>query len=62
MLYLNISLYYDVLIRDKFAQELLNDVTSKVTVREFKKIVEEYAVADWFNKKSKIAKMRTTIK
>lgn len=54
--------FYDALIRDKSAQELLNDETLKLIARELKDVVEEYASTDWSNKESTRAKMRTKIK
>ena len=54
--------FYDALIRDKSAQELLNDETLKLIARELKEVVEEYASTDWSNKESTRAKMRTKIK
>lgn len=54
--------FYDALIRDKSAQELLNDETLKLIARELKDVVEEYAATDWANKESTRAKMRTKIK
>ncbi len=54
--------FYDALIRDKSAQELLNDETLKLIARELKDVVEEYASTDWSNKESTKAKMRTKIK
>lgn len=54
--------FYDALIRDKSAQELMNDETLKLIARELKEIVEEWASTDWANKESTRAKMRTKIK
>ena len=54
--------FYDALIRDKSAKELLNDETLKLIARELKEVVEEYASTDWSNKESTRAKMRTKIK
>lgn len=54
--------FYDALIRDKSAQDLLNDETLKIIARELKEVVEEYATTDWANKQSTRAKMRTKIK
>lgn len=54
--------FYDALIRDKSAQELLNDETLKLIARELKDVVNEYASTDWSNKKSTRAKMRIKIK
>ena len=50
--------FYDALIRDKSAQELLNDETLKLIARELK----EYASTDWSNKEATKARMRTKIK
>ena len=54
--------FYDALIRDKSAQELLNDETLKLIARELKEVVEEYASTDWANKQATRARMRTKIK
>ena len=54
--------FYDALVRDKSAQELLNDETLKLIATELRGIVEEYASTDWANKESTRAKMRTKIK
>lgn len=54
--------FYDALIRDKSAQELLNDETLKLIAHELKDVVEEYALTDWSNKESTRARMRTNIK
>lgn len=54
--------FYDALIRDKSAQELLKDETLKLIATELRGIVEEYAKTDWANKESTRAKMRTKIK
>lgn len=54
--------FYDALIRDKSAKELLNDETLKLIAHELKEVVEEYALTDWSNKESTRAKMRTKIK
>lgn len=54
--------FYDALIRDKSAHDLLNDETLKLIARELKEVVEEYASTDWSNKESTRAKMRTKIK
>jgi len=54
--------FYDALVRDKSAHELLNDETLKLIARELKEVVEEYASTDWSNKESTRAKMRTKIK
>ncbi|MEA4162720.1 type I restriction endonuclease subunit R [Mycoplasma sp. 4404] len=54
--------FYDALIRDKSAKELLNDETLKLIARELKSLVEEYASTDWAHKESTRARMRTKIK
>lgn len=54
--------FYDALVRDKSAQDLLSDETLKLIARELKEVVEEYAQTDWSNKESTRAKMRTKIK
>ena len=54
--------FYDALIRDKSAKELLNDETLKLIAHELKDVVEEYALTDWPNKESTRARMRTNIK
>lgn len=54
--------FYDALVRDKSAQELLEDETLKLIAIESRAIVEEYAKTDWANKESTRAKMRTKIK
>ena len=54
--------FYDALIRDKSAQELLNDETLKLIAHELKEVVEEYALTDWSAKEATRARMRTKIK
>lgn len=54
--------FYDALIRDKSAKELLNDETLKLIARELKSVVEEYASTDWAHKESTRARMRIKIK
>ena len=54
--------FYDALVRDKSAEELLKDETLKLIAIELRAIVEEYAKTDWANKESTRAKMRTKIK
>lgn len=54
--------FYDALVRDKSAQELLEDETLKLIAIELRAIIEEYAKTDWANKESTRAKMRTKIK
>ena len=55
--------FYDALVRDKSAQELLSDETLKLIARELKDVVEEYAsMTDWYLKNATRAKMRIKIK
>lgn len=54
--------FYDALVRDKSAHELLSDETLKLIARELKEVVEEYASTDWSNKEATRAKMRIKIK
>ena len=54
--------FYDALIRDKSAKELLDDETLKLIARELKDIVDKYATTDWAHKESTRAKMRLAIK
>ena len=54
--------FYDALVRDKSAKDLLEDETLKLIARELKDVVEEYALTDWSNKESTRAKMRIKIK
>lgn len=54
--------FYDALIRDKSAQELMNDETLKLIAHELRATVEEYAKTDWTKKKSTRAQMRVQIK
>ncbi len=54
--------FYDALIRDKSAQDLLEDETLKLIAVELRAIVEEYAKTDWANKEATRARMRTKIK
>lgn len=54
--------FYDALIRNKSAKELLEDETLKLIARELKDIVEEYASTDWANKQSTRARMRNRIR
>ncbi len=55
--------FYDALIRDKSAQDLLSDETLKLIARELKDVVEEYAsMTDWYLKQATRAKMRIKIK
>lgn len=54
--------FYDALVRDKSAKELLNDETLKLIAIELKDIVDQYATTDWANKEPTRAKMRLAIK
>ena len=55
--------FYDALVRDKSAQDLLSDETLKLIARELKDVVEEYAtMTDWYLKQATRAKMRIKIK
>ncbi len=55
--------FYDALVRDKSAKELLSDETLKLIARELKDVVEEYAsTTDWYLKQATRAKMRIKIK
>lgn len=54
--------FYDALIRDKSAKELLNDETLKLIARELKSVVEDYASTDRSHKESTRARMRIKIK
>ena len=55
--------FYDALVRDKSAKELLDDETLKLIAHELKDIVEKYATTtDWSIKKATRAKMRIKIK
>lgn len=54
--------FYDALIINKSAKELLEDETLKLIAHELKDVVEEYATTDWAHKKSTQAKMRIQIK
>ncbi|MCV3743504.1 type I restriction endonuclease subunit R [Ureaplasma sp. ES3154-GEN] len=54
--------FYDALIRDRSAHDLLNDETLKLIAHELKEIIEEYATTDWSHKQATRAKMRTKIK
>jgi type I site-specific deoxyribonuclease, hsdR family len=54
--------FYDALIRDKSAKELLSDETLKLIAHELKDVVEEYALTDWSAKEATRARMRTKIK
>lgn len=54
--------FYDALVKDKSAKQLLEDETLKLIARELKDIVDEYATTDWTRKESTRARMRTKIK
>ena len=54
--------FYDALIINKSAKELLNDETLKLIALELKDIVEEYGKIDWNLKESTKARMRNKIK
>lgn len=54
--------FYDALIRDKPAKELMNDETLKLIARELKDVVQTYAKTDWANKQSTKAAMRNRIR
>lgn len=54
--------FYDALVRDKSASDLLKDEVLKLIARELKELVGEYSLTDWSNKESTRAKMRTKIK
>ena len=55
--------FYDALVRDKSAQELLSDETLKLIAHELKDIVETYATTtDWSIKQATRAQMRIKIK
>ena len=54
--------FYDALVANKSAMELLSDDILRVMAIELKAIVEEYATVDWSKKKDTRAKMRMQIK
>lgn len=54
--------FYDALIRDKSAKELMEDETLKLIAQELRVTVEEYAKTDWTKKKATRAQMRVKIK
>ena len=54
--------FYDALVRDKSAKELMSDETLKLIALELKDIVEEYAKTDWSLKLATQANMRIKIK
>ena len=54
--------FYDALVANKSAVELMQDDILRVMAIELKAIVEEYATVDWSKKKDTQAKMRMAIK
>lgn len=54
--------FYDALVANKSAVELMSDDILRVMATELKTIVEEYATVDWSKKKDTRAKMRMQIK
>jgi type I site-specific deoxyribonuclease, hsdR family len=54
--------FYDALVANKSAVELMSDDILRVMAMELKGIVEEYATVDWSKKKDTRAKMRMQIK
>lgn len=54
--------FYDALVANKSAIELMSDDILRVMAMELKAIVEEYATVDWSKKKDTRAKMRMQIK
>ena len=54
--------FYDALVANKSAVELMSDDILRVMAMELKEIVEEYATVDWSKKKDTRAKMRMQIK
>ena len=54
--------FYDALVANKSAMELMSDDILRVMAMELKEIVEEYATVDWSKKKDTRAKMRMQIK
>ena len=54
--------FYDALVANKSATELMSDDILRVMALELKAIVEEYATVDWSKKKDTRAKMRMQIK
>ena len=54
--------FYDALVANKSAVELMSDDILRVMAMELKSIVEEYASVDWSKKKDTRAKMRMQIK
>lgn len=54
--------FYDALIRNKSAKELMSDETLKLIAQELRTTVEEYATTDWTKKKATQAKTRVKIR
>ena len=54
--------FYDALVKNKSAKELLSDETLKLIARDLKSVVDEYGKTDWAHKESTRAKMRLAIK
>lgn len=54
--------FYDALVANKSAVQLMSDDILRVMAMELKAIVEEYATVDWAKKKDTRAKMRMQIK
>lgn len=54
--------FYDALVANKSAAEIMSDDILRVMAMELKAIVEEYATVDWSKKKDTRAKMRMQIK
>ncbi len=54
--------FYDALIRNKSAQELMDDETLKLIAQELRTTVEEYATTDWTKKRATRAQMRVKIR
>lgn len=54
--------FYDALVANKSAVELMSDDILRVMAMELKAIVEEYATVDWSKKKDTRARMRMQIK
>lgn len=54
--------FYDALVTNKSAVELMSDDILRVMAMELKAIVEEYATVDWSKKRDTRAKMRMQIK
>lgn len=54
--------FYDALIKNKSAKELLSDETLKLIAHDLKAVVDEYGKTDWAHKEATQAKMRLAIK